>query len=73
MSNKKQTAVQWLEYMYINGENYSVEAVMEWLKQAKQMEKEQMEKAVSTGISKADMTNNRGYFDFEQYYNETYE
>ena len=70
---KKQTAVQWLEYMYINGENYSVEAVMEWFKTAKQMEKEQMEKAVSTGISKADMTNNRGYFDFEQYYNETYE
>ena len=37
-----------------------------------QMEKEQMEKAVSNGISKADMTNHRGYFDFDKWYNETY-
>jgi len=36
------------------------------------MEKEQMEDAVANGISKADMTNNRGYFNFDKWYNETY-
>lgn len=63
---KKQTAVQWLEYMYINGENYSVEAVMEWFKQAKQMEKEQIVNAWETGA----MTN---YGDAKTYYDEIYE
>jgi hypothetical protein len=43
------------------------------LKKAKEIEKEQMEEAVSIGISKADMTNNRGYYDFDKYYNKTYE
>ena len=36
------------------------------------LEKEQMEDAVANGISKADMTNHRGYFDFDKWYNETY-
>ena len=36
------------------------------------LEKEQMEDAVANGISKADMTNNRGYFNFDKWYNETY-
>lgn len=66
MANKKQTAVQWLEYMYVNGENYSVEAVMEWFKQAKQIEKEQIVNAWETGA----MTN---YGDAKTYYDETYE
>ena len=39
---------------------------------ALQMEREQMEKAVSNGISKADMIDNRGYFNFDKWYNETY-
>ena len=39
---------------------------------AKQKEREQMEEVVSYGISNADMTNNRGYFDFDKYYNKTY-
>mgnify|MGYP003341535780 FL=1 len=43
------------------------------LEELKEMEKEQMEDAVANGISKADMTNNRGYFDFDKWYNETYE
>lgn len=36
------------------------------------LEKEQMEDAVANGISKADMTNHRGYFNFDKWYNETY-
>jgi hypothetical protein len=36
------------------------------------MEREQMEKAISNAISKADMINNRGYFNFDKWYNETY-
>ena len=70
---KKQTAVQWLEYMYINGENYSVEAVMEWLKQAKQMEKEQIIDAFyQCGKDNFEHIKviNRSATD---YYNETYE
>ena len=70
---KKQTAVQWLEYMYINGENYSVEAVMEWLKQAKQMEKEQIIDAYyQCGRDNFEHIKviNRSATD---YYNETYE
>ena len=41
-------------------------------KQVKAMHKEEIEKAQSVAISKADMTNNRGYFDTEHYYNETF-
>lgn len=70
---KKQTAVQWLEYMYINGENYSVEAVMEWFKQAKQMEKEQIIDAYyQCGRDNFEHIKviNRSATD---YYNETYE
>jgi hypothetical protein len=37
-----------------------------------QIERQQMEEAVSNGISKADMTNHRGYFNFDKWYNETY-
>jgi len=69
---KKQTAVEyavnWLTPFISAQQKY----IDELLKEAKEMEKQQMEEAVSTGISKADMTNNRGYFDFDKYYNETY-
>ena len=73
---KKQTAVQWLEYMYINGENYSVEAVMEWFKQAKQMEKEQMQNLIIWMYKVSADQPMRFETDIddivEQYYNETY-
>ena len=39
---------------------------------AKEMEKQQIIDAQSYAVSHADMTNNKGYFDCEQYYNETY-
>ena len=37
-----------------------------------EMEKQQIIDAQSYAVSHADMTNNRGYFDCEQYYNETF-
>lgn len=37
-----------------------------------QKEKEQIAYAQSYAISNADMTNNKGYFDCEQYYKETF-
>lgn len=39
---------------------------------AKEMEKQQIIDAQSYAISNADMTNNRGYFDSNKWYNETY-
>jgi hypothetical protein len=69
---KKQTAVEWL-ISKLEPHLYPDFELVDLINQAKEMEKEQMEQAVSTGISKADMTNNRGYFDFDKYYKETYE
>ena len=63
----KQTAVEWLHQISLYRELDKFD-----FEQAKKIEKEQMEKAVSKGISSADMTNNRGYFDFDKYYNEAY-
>jgi hypothetical protein len=40
--------------------------------EAKEMHKQEIIKAQSYAISNADMTNNKGYFDFEKYYQETY-
>jgi len=73
----KQTAVEWLGYELNTNLFYNIspelwEEVNEIFKKALAMEKDQMEEAVSNGISKADMTNNRGYFDFDKWYNETY-
>lgn len=69
----KQTAVEWLEYMFIHGEHYSIEAVMEWLKHAKQMEKEQLEEAWNDG----NLLGRNGHVILEyttgkEYYKETY-
>ena len=72
---KKQTAVEWLVDQIKSDQNQKALSPDEWMEvieQAKAMGREQMEKAVSHGISNADMTNNRGYFDFDKYYNETY-
>lgn len=72
---KKQTAVEWLESKLKAvkpSEFCSIETIIEWTQQAKEMEKEQIADAQSYAISNADMTNNRGYFDCEKYYKETY-
>lgn len=70
---KQQTAVEWLVDWMGKNQYFIGNDLLQAVEQAKEMEKQQMGKAVSNGISKADMTNNKGYFDFEQYYNETYE
>lgn len=80
---EQQTVVEWLiEELEKKGELRETFGIVHLIidtseyidlkRKAKEMEKQQMEEAVSTGISKADMTNNRGYFDFDKYYNETY-
>jgi hypothetical protein len=60
----KQTAVEWLEYQFLSPATlYGHDFIMDKLKQAKQMEKEQITKAYNSAIP----------FKFgEQYYNETY-
>lgn len=52
--------------------NADSRAFLDEMSKCLELEREQMEEAVSHGISNADMTNNRGYFDFDKYYNETY-
>lgn len=72
---KKQSSIDWLENE-INRRGPKDNNPPQWLKeifeQAKAMHKDEIEEAQSIAISKADMTNNRGYFDTEQYYNETF-
>jgi hypothetical protein len=65
----KQTALQW----FVDKLPHSIETQFsKQIQEAMQMEREQMEKAVSNAISKADMIDNRGYFNFDKWYNETY-
>ena len=64
---KKQTAVEWLWNLTQDKELEAVD-----FEQAKALEKSQIMKAQSYAISHADMTNNKGEFDCEHYYNETY-
>lgn len=64
MSNKRQTAVDWLVEQYTQG-NYSWEAY----EKAKEMEKEQIQDAFMEG----DSFEGRAFSkDFENYYNQTY-
>jgi len=73
---KKQTAVEWLFSRLLPFLPFSDpkerEHYRKCLAEAKAIEKEQMEESVSNGISKADMVDNRGYFNFDKWYNETY-
>jgi hypothetical protein len=57
-----------MEYLFLLDANL----IEDILSQAKEMEKQQIIDAQSYAISKADMTNNRGFFDCEQYYEETF-
>lgn len=75
MSNKKQTAVEWLEdALAENLKNIIVNSnseLMEWLFQrAKQMEKEQIMKAFNAGTDEE--AGNTGYISDENYYRQTY-
>jgi len=67
----KKTAVQFLKESIDLEMRLGTKMVVNW-DMYLQIERQQMEEAVSNGISKADMTNHRGYFDFDKWYNETY-
>ena len=69
---KKQTAVEWLIENLVEYFPNEIGGIELLVKQAKVMEKQQIENAVSNAISKADMVDNRGYFNFDKWYNETY-
>jgi hypothetical protein len=68
----KQTAVEWLEEK-INSvkptDFCSIETIKDWVKQAKQMEKEQIENAFDAGYFNHEVL---FYDNAEEYYNETY-
>ena len=75
MSNKKQTAVEWLVDRIIQDKNHNDISKKVWeelFEQAKAMEKEQIENAYKIGKIEANMPkefNVKG----EQYYKENYE
>jgi hypothetical protein len=70
----KQTALQlFVDKITNNHDKHFIDMYRAEIEEAIQMEREQMENAISNAISKADMINNRGYFDFDKWYNETYE
>ena len=73
----KQTAVDWLveeleKHYIINNGELDPTVVMKLKRQAKEIEKSQIIDAQSYAISNADMNNNKGYFDCEKYYQETF-
>jgi len=65
MESKKQTAVEWLEQEFIALQNYSVNELGLFLK-AKEMEKQQINKACYDGYYQEEL------YDIREYYNETY-
>jgi hypothetical protein len=68
----KQTAVDWIE-LKLNSvkptDFCSIETIKDWVKQAKQMEKEQITDAFDSGYFNQEVL---FYDNAEQYYNETY-
>jgi len=72
---KKQTAVEWLvdeiEKHYITNGTLDPTIVMELRRQAKEMEKEQIEEAYDDGLFDGSM-DDINYRMHKQYYNETY-
>jgi hypothetical protein len=72
MEGKKQTAVEWLEETIKNGYKASQGIILSdffnAISQAKQMEREQIEAALITGLVHWQVDK-----PIEQYYNETYE
>lgn len=83
MSNKKQTAVEWLAEAIdltskINSPGIKCIAIKQVVKKAKELEKQQMEICAifftNYAIDKIEnKTNLKGEEQFEQYYTETYE
>jgi hypothetical protein len=75
MSNKQQTAVEWLRIV-INKRGPKENNLPEWLQelyaQAKKMEKEQMENLWDAAISHGGCKCYDEIMTFEEYYNETF-
>jgi hypothetical protein len=67
MSNKQQTAVDWIEQEMLKG-NLSLKEILE---QAKEMEKERIIKAYNQDLI-GGLSGYRKFNDGEDYYNETY-
>ena len=68
------TSIEWLvkelyTEMNMSGDGRVLDEILE---EAKEMHKQEIIKAQSYAISNADMTNNKGYFDCEKYYQETF-
>jgi len=68
----KQTAIEWLEYQFLSPATlYGHDFIMDKLKQAKQMEKEQIRDAWTDGCI-GELYELNAYFSSGKYYNETY-
>ena len=68
------TSIEWLikelyTEMNLSGDGRVLDEILE---EAKEMHKQEIIDAQSYAISHADMTNNKGYFDCEKYYEETF-
>ena len=68
----KQTAVEWLESELKNSNGLPYKHFEEIIEQAKEMEKEQIERAYKMGRYESDTVVMSDKFYAEQYYNETF-
>jgi hypothetical protein len=72
---RKQTAVEWIE-LKLNSikptDFCSIETIKDWVKQAKQMEKEQIIDSFRNGLDDFYDKDTSFYENGEKYYNETY-
>ena len=72
------TSIEWLEEQLKIKENINnirlggTKILNQLFQEAKEMHKEEIMDAQSYAISNADMTNNKGYFDCDKYYQETF-
>ncbi len=75
MSNKQQTAVEWLNEQLQNNVHHTIRIPLDIIQQAKEMEKEQIMKAISAGCRDGIFYANGEqliYKSPEQYYQQTY-
>lgn len=72
-----QTSIEWLikslsDRMYIHCPEFGHTIIDKLIEQAKEMHKQEIIDAQSYAVSNADMTDNKGYFDCDKYYQETF-
>jgi hypothetical protein len=76
MNNKKQTAVEWLEYIFYNNGVYLSPIYKQAFEKAKAIEQEQIQEAFKQGYECNDVDEifeiGETMFTAEEYYNETY-